>query len=428
MEQIKKIRGVSLKRSFIYAMFFTVCTVVLLSFLTIWGCVALQRIIMPNSGDVTLNVTTTYKDGSRRENSKQMKFGDHEEMLQLLPDSDNTNTAEQNGVTKYTVNKIESSYTALSMKRQAAYSILSVAIIALPAIYSLVGIILCAIWFYRKKLANPIQILFAATENIAAQTLDFSVHYDSSDEMGRLCDSFELMRKTLYENNQVLWNMLDERRMLQASVAHDLRNPIAIIEGYVEYLQHNIPFGNVTEDKLMHTLSNLSKAAKRLEQYTDSIRDIHNLEDLEIHRTKCILPDLLLEMTDDFTVMAKQAQLVLEIANFVPKHEAIIDKQIIYRILENIITNSIRFAQSTIQIVFTLEASVLVIHIQDDGNGFPLKILRKKDLYTPQADPSSQHMGMGLIISRILCKKHGGDLILSNAPGGGAIVEIKVTF
>ena len=61
----------------------------------------------------------------------------------------------------------------------------------------------------------------------------------------------------MYENNRVLWHMLEERRVLQASLAHDLRNPIAIIEGYTEYLQEKAQTGNLSSEKLGHTLANL---------------------------------------------------------------------------------------------------------------------------------------------------------------------------
>lgn len=427
MEQIKKFRYASLKRSFVYAMFCAVSIIVLISILTIWGCIYLQKIIMPDSGDVVLKITTTYEDGSKSISSQKMEYGSDEEIIQLVPNINGEDVAEQKSITKYSIDKIESSYMSLSPKRKAAYSVLSYAMIGLPMVYSIACIILCAMWFYRKKLDRPIGILSKATENIAKENLDFTVRYDSTDEMGKLCNSFEKMRQTLYENNRTLWNTLEERRMLQASVAHDLRNPIAIIEGYVEYLQQNVPAGKVTEEKLLHTISNLSKAAKRLEQYTDSIRDIHHLEDMEIHLTKSILPELLTEMVDDFTVMVKQKGLTVENINYVPKFEAMIDKQVLYRILENIFTNALRFAQNIIRFTFSMEDSVLVVLIQDDGKGFPDKILKKKNEYTLWVEPSGHHMGMGLVISRILCKKHGGELKLSNAFAGGASVEVRVS-
>ena len=68
--------------------------------------------------------------------------------------------------------------------------------------------------------------------------------------------------------------MLEERRALQASVAHDLRNPIAIMTGYVEYLQENSRGGTLTEEKLEKALSNLGITAERMGRYTDTMRDL----------------------------------------------------------------------------------------------------------------------------------------------------------
>ena len=135
--------------------------------------------------------------------------------------------------------------------------------------------------FYRKYLAEPLKLLADATEQIHNQNLDFSISYGRNDEFGQLCESFEKMRQTLYDNNRRMWNMLEERRLLQASVAHDLRNPIAIIGGYIEYLQKNILQDRISQDKVLHILDNMATASKRLEQYTNSIRDISSLENME---------------------------------------------------------------------------------------------------------------------------------------------------
>ncbi len=62
--------------------------------------------------------------------------------------------------------------------------------------------------------------------------------------------------------------MLEERKLMQASIAHDLRNPIAIIEGYTEYLQLNLPNGKLSIQRILRISDNLNKAAKRLEYYT----------------------------------------------------------------------------------------------------------------------------------------------------------------
>ena len=51
--------------------------------------------------------------------------------------------------------------------------------------------------FYKNKLKKPLAELRAASEKIANNDLDFSIDYDSNDELRQLCASFEIMRTTL---------------------------------------------------------------------------------------------------------------------------------------------------------------------------------------------------------------------------------------
>lgn len=432
MEKItNKIRENSLRKSFVYAVFCTVVGIVLLSGATIWSCVSFRNWLVPDSNEVFLNITTIYPDGSKVEGIHRMTMGEKpEKMPQLFVTDDeekNLDSSVPSGEQiMYSVDKIENSYTELTPKRKIAYTAAGIIMIAFPTLYSITGIILCALWFYQKKLARPIHILSEATENIAMQNLDFSIAYDGNDEMGALCDSFEKMRRELYQNNRQMWNMLEERRMLQASVAHDLRNPIAIIEGYTEYLQINLTKDNLDKEQMLSIASNLAQSAKRLEQYTDSISDISKLEELKIAPSENILPDLLTEITEDLTVVAKQKNIQVDIQEFVPKCKVQIDHQVLYRILENIYTNATRYAEHVIHIRFLLEGNQLITEISDDGPGFPEKILQSKNKYIFSMDKSGGHMGMGLVISNILCKKHGGELRIKNGKTGGAVVTIMI--
>lgn len=424
MEQIKKEKKKSLKKSFIYAMLFTVFMIILLSLLTVWGCTSLQKWIMPDKNEAYLHMTTTYFDGTEATSTLMLTFGQTQN-VQVIVEGDKLEPTIKD-ITKCSIDKIENSFESLSPKRKAAYTLVSTAMVGLPALYSIVGVLICAIWFYRKKLEKPIAILSEATENIAKEDLDFTVRYESTDEMGRLCDSFEMMRQTLYRSNKEVWNMLEERRMLQASVAHDLRNPISIIEGYTEYLQQNIPQGTLSEEKLLHTIENLSTAAKRLERYTDSIQDIHSLEDVVISYSEVKLPEVLLELAEDFVYAAKQENIEVKVCTAVPACKAKIDEQILYRILENLFTNALRFAKHKIALSFSIEAPMLTILIEDDGCGFSEEILKNQGRYALSPKAADRHMGMGLIISRILSKKHGGSLQLSNGPVGGARAEVQI--
>lgn len=67
--------------------------------------------------------------------------------------------------------------------------------------------------------------------------LDFSMEASGGDELGALCGAFEAMRAQLLENNQALWRQSEERRRLNAAFSHDLRNPLAVLQGTVQLLR-----------------------------------------------------------------------------------------------------------------------------------------------------------------------------------------------
>lgn len=425
MEKIKY-KNLSLKKSFFCMVTITIAIALFCSVITIYGCYRIQLFILPDANEVWLNFSTTYSDGTVLKGRQKVEWDQPTQLYQLI--QDNSIASEEVGKTDYTIEKIESSYSLLSPKKKLFYQSLSFAMIFLPFLYSVVGISICAWWFYKTRLAPPLKSLSKATKQISRQNLEFSISYSRQDEMGVLCDSFEEMRKALYDNNRLIWRMLEERRMLQASVAHDLRNPIAIIGGYVEYLKKNVPQGKVSQDKLLHTLDNLSTATNRLEHYTNSIRDINSLENIEVHQIPSELPDLLQNMLDDFSVMAEQKGLKLNAIFRMPQCNVQIDPQILYRIIENIFANALRFARKEIRMEFSIEdQNQLYIRIIDDGKGFPEKILKDRNTLIYTTDTTGEHLGMGLIISQTLCQKLGGELKLSNNKNGGAKATISVT-
>ena len=80
--------------------------------------------------------------------------------------------------------------------------------------------------FYRKRLKKPFAILEGAVDRIGRKDLDFTVSYASEDEIGRLCASFEEMRKSLEENQKEMWKLVEDQKQLNAAFAHDLRTPL----------------------------------------------------------------------------------------------------------------------------------------------------------------------------------------------------------
>ena len=427
MEKLKR-KCSSLQNYFVVIVLITFFIVICLSLLNIWGCQKFREYLLPNSNTIWVTLNITYSDGKTEELEFSTELGQEMYDIPRLTGAEGglINNSELSDI-KTSIEKIENNFDMLTPKRKIVYQICGISMIAMPMIFSIVGILICGFIFYRKKLNKPLKLLENSMEQISNKNLDFKLSYTSNDEMGKLCNSFEKMRQILEETNKELWKMIEERRLVQASVAHDLRNPISIIEGYTEYLQTNLQNDNLSKDKILEITSNINKTAKRLERYTDSIRTINALEDIEVNRKEISTRKFIEDVKSDLKQMTKSKGIGLDLeAEKLFKEKIKIDSYIIYRILENIINNALRYSKEKINLSFNIQENYLIISIVDDGIGFSEDVLKERNNLIIPTSSDDKHCGLGLIISRILCKKHGGKLELSNDISGGAKVKIFI--
>ena len=424
---MEKVKRQSLKRSFMKAVAVTMLVVFLCGAFAIVICYRFQKHILPDSNEVWLTQQTTAPDGTVTEAKlRYVLNGPPEPFGQLVADGQEHNEAQEQ--TSYRIERIESSYSMLSSKAKTAYRASQICMVLLPLVFAVIGITLCAWWFYHKILEPPITVLMDATTHIQDQDLNFQINFDGRDELDQLCTAFEKMRQTLYENNRQLWSMLEERRALQASVAHDLRNPIAIMTGYVEYLQENRQGGTLTDEKLEKALANLGITAERMGLYTDTMRDLGAIEETEVRRREVELPEFLQHMADSLSILFQNTEVRFACDFHVPAGRAVLDGELLYRVLENLISNALRFAEHQIELAFYLEHETLSATVTDDGPGFSDKLLQKKTALFYSEDTSGKHLDLGLAVSRVLCQKHGGTIELSNRSTHGACVKTSMTL
>ena len=423
---MEKIKRQSLKRSFMKSVALTMLIVFLCSGLAIFGCYRFQKHILPDLNEIWLTQQTTSPDGTVTEAKKRYVLDAPPESFgQLVADGQEHYGAEWQ--TSYRIERIESSYSMLSPKVRTVYRASQICMVLLSFLFAVIGITLCAWWFYHKVLEPPIIVMMDATAHIQDHDLNFQITFDRQDELGQLCTAFEKMRRTLYENNRQMWNMLEERRALQASVAHDLRNPIAIMTGYVEYLQENSKSGTLTEEKLEKALFNLGITAERMVRYTDTMRNMDTIEETAVQPREVEFPEFLQHMADSLAILFQNTEVRFSCNCQVPKCRAILDGELLYRIMENLLSNALRFAEQKIELTFCLEHGILTSTVTDDGPGFSDKLLKKKTALFYSEDTSGQHLGLGLAVSRVLCQKHGGTIELSNQPPHGACVKASIT-
>ena len=387
-----KIKTKSLKTSMAVTFLITICVIAMLSSVTIFAANQVQHEILKKR-----YMTINSPDFQMDENTGN-----------YILDIDNNNITWQ----------------PLSRWDTVIYYGSYAAMVGLPVFYIAVGIGAAAAVYYRKKLREPITQLQNGVERIQEDNLDFHIEYDGDDELGQLCCSMEKMRRELRQKHKALWESLEQRKLLNASVAHDLRTPITVLKGYLDYLEKNIPQDKLTEDMLLDTVSSMQGAVNRLELYVESVRDIEKIENIEIEKRSENVKLLLHELRSNVRQLAGNKEII--ISNDITVDKIQIDKGVFFRILENLLQNALRYAEKQVSINLSHKKDFLILTVKDDGKGFSAADLEKATTVFYSNDKEKQHFGIGLSVCKILCEKHGGLLYVGNQKEKGACVTAKL--
>lgn len=300
-------------------------------------------------------------------------------------------------------------------------------------IYSILGIIGISYAFYNYKLRQPLEILQEATDKVGRNDLDIDLYYDNKDEMGELCRSFDLMRRKLIENNEKMWDMMEEQKRLNAAFAHDLRTPLTVLRGYSDLLIQYVPEGKIPQDKLLSTLTMMSEQITRLENYSNTMKEINSLEELPLRPKPVYAMDLEQKIRSITDIMDGKENIRIKLFNGIFDNKLLIlDETMILEVFDNLMSNAIRFAKSEVEVILSLSESgeQLLLSVADDGRGLSKTdlIMAAKPYYTEDKNQRSEHFGIGLYICKILCEKHQGSLTLANQKHRGAIITAAFTL
>ncbi len=294
-------------------------------------------------------------------------------------------------------------------------------LIAAP-VYSALCIIAAALLFYRKKLRKPLAELRTASEKISNNDLDFSIGYDSKDELGRLVGSFETMRAMLANNFSEMWRQVEERKRLNAAFAHDLRTPLTVLKGYNEMLQAS---EHVQTKEIAATMG---KHLARMEAYVNSMSNLRRLEDTRPEYKSVPLQQFLSSLQESAKILCTQNGKKLLMQNETVDCDILMDKTFVSQVCNNLIANAVRFAQTSITLSFSLQDDGLLLSVSDDGKGFDKKSIHKatSPYFTEETD-RSEHFGLGLYICKLLCENHGGYLKIADVSNGARVLAFFKT-
>ncbi|MDE6474134.1 MAG: HAMP domain-containing histidine kinase [Clostridia bacterium] len=274
-----------------------------------------------------------------------------------------------------------------------------------------IALAVCTYLLY-KRTVKPFEKLKAFSGEVARGNLDFPLTLDKYNSFGAFGEAFDIMRNNLKESRIAEQKSVVDKRRLMQEIGHELKTPLASIKAIAE----------------------CGYAADGNEDYAvilDKASAIDNLINDFYHATLEEEGQLNIFLTRHSS--KEFAQLIVSCdyngrvsINTPPDCFALYDKIRMTQIIDNIIANSYKYANTDISVEMTEREDKLVTLIRDSGEGVPPEQLSyvMDRFYRGEKTAEKLGQGLGLHICRKLVERMGGEMICRN--DGGFVVEIAL--
>jgi signal transduction histidine kinase len=283
----------------------------------------------------------------------------------------------------------------------------------------LVGLL--AIWFITRNLGSLIAVIRRFKEG----DLGARISTTGGGELTEVASTFNDMAATIEKNIVDLKGIDKLRKELIGNVSHDLRTPIAAIQGYAETLL--MKDSTISETEKREHIGVIIKSAERLKLLVD---DLFTLSTLEAGQVKLDLEPLSLgELVHDVAnklrllANAKNVSINIIMAKDLPIVEVDIKK--IDRVIQNLVHNAIKFCRPGDRITITLdggEPGSVEVRITDTGVGIPPTDLPHifDRYFMGQRSAAADGSGLGLAIVKRIVELHGSTVKATSRVNEGA--------
>ena len=344
------------------------------------------------------------------------------------------------------VGVLEQPFTLLKWAAMASIGLLFFGVMVVAAVLSL---------RWARAIFHPLERMQATMLCVEGGDLAARVGtVDSADEIGRLAQHLDELLATIDDNTRRLthWNAeLDTKvaertqelqtaqqqlvqaeklatvGQLTASIAHEVNNPIAVIQGNLDLLRELL--GDKAAERVAPELKLIDAQIERMRlivtrllQFARPSEFAGYIEPVDPNRT---LEDCLVLAGHQIT----RAGVVVRRELHATRQPAI-NPQELQQVLVNLLVNALHampgggtLKLGTADIGQGDQAGVHIT-VQDSGSGLAPDLLAQ--LFQPFVTRRKEGTGLGLWISRQIVERYGGELSAANAPGGGAAFTVRL--
>jgi signal transduction histidine kinase len=224
------------------------------------------------------------------------------------------------------------------------------------------------------------------------------------------------------------------RRELVANVSHDLRTPLATLQGYIETLL--LKNKSLTEKDRQHHLEIAIQHCQRLSNLVDELFELAKLDSREI-QIQCEpfnISELAHDVVQKFNLSAEERQISIQIDHNQDLPFANADIAMIERVIENLLDNAVRHTSpgGSIRLTFSAQNSDISVCVSDTGCGIPeedLPHIFDRFYHRDRTHESTTgYSGLGLAITKRILELHDKSIIVESAAGSGTTFTFFLNF
>lgn len=213
--------------------------------------------------------------------------------------------------------------------------------------------------------------------------------------------------------------------------AHELKTPITVVSGYSELLLKEVKkFPKKTKERI----ELVGDTIRRMNKYVNEMLDISriDLDTLDLVYGEVDVPSFLKKRVKGFQPMLKEKKLRLELECGRGVGKATIDKDRVWQVIVNLVTNSIKFSPQGKKIFLDVKKAdeMLEFSVRDEGPGIAKEHQERIFERLYQVDPASTRkhggLGLGLAICKGFVEGMGGELSLESELGKGATFTFTI--
>jgi len=283
-----------------------------------------------------------------------------------------------------------------------------------------------SIWYLTKNLR---EINYAA-QRFQQGDLAYRIKENDKTELTGLARTYNNMADTILSDMEKIKSLEKLRSDLIANISHDLRTPLAIIQGYIETLQ--MKEQELTNEERNDYLNKINASGERLSKLISQLFEYSKLEANQIEPQK--EPFLISELANDvhrsYQVLAQKKNISLSLNMQAQVPLVFADISLVERAIQNLMDNALKFTPEGGAVTVEIKSlkKDVEISIKDSGPGIAkehqqLVFERYRQTKTGK---EKEGAGLGLAIVRKIMELHNASIRVFSQPKEGTTFSFSL--